>query len=360
MAFDLVGPLPRTTSGYKYLLTAMCLFTKFPVAIPLRRVDNHTVLEAMMEVFSVYGLPKELLTDQGLVFTSMLTKQMCRTFDVHKIRTSPYHPQSDGALERWHACLKGMLKRAEVDLKCWDKQLKYLLFAYRDTPHCVTGFSPFSLMFGRDVRGPLEFLKMSWVDGEEDDSTVGEWLINVKAKMCAMAEVVSDREVKAKAKMKSFYDRSATIKSFVAGDMVLVRKPVLHGKMGSSWDGPYQVERKVSPVTYEIQRPGRAKKAKILHANMLKVWHTPADVVHRVVISDDESACESAPGLKLQRDGFVPSVGEQVMLDEVLDRYGEVLSAIPGRTSEAELLIRTSSHDPVRRPPIQSTTYVER
>ena len=352
VAFDLVGPLPRTTSGYKYLLTAMCLYTKFPEAIPLKKVDNLSVLNAMMEIFSRYGMPKELLTDQGSVFTSSLTRHMCKTFEVHKIRTSPYHPQSDGALERWHACLKGMLKRAETNPKEWDQQLKYVLFAYRDTPHCVTGFSPFSLMFGRDVKGPLEFLKLSWVEGQEDESSVGEWLVNVKAKMCAMAEVVSDREAKAKAKMKLYYDKSARVKSFVEGEMVLRRKPVLTGKMGSFWEGPYEVEKKVSPVTYLVRLPGRSNKARVLHSNLLKKWHTPVVKVHNVVvISEDESECESSPGLKLQRDGFVPSVGEQRLLDEVLDRYRDVLSDKPGRTEAAELCIRTGESGPVRSHP---------
>ena len=256
VAFDLVGPLPRTTSGHKYLLTAMCLYTKFPEAIPLKKVDNHSVLEAMMEIFSRYGIPKELLTDQGSVFTSRLTRHMCKTFEVHKIQTSPYHPQTDGALERWHACLKGMLKRAEVDLKEWDNMLKYVLFAYRDTPHCVTGFSPFSLMFGREVKGPLDFFKSSWVEGDEEDGTIEEWLLSVRAKMGEMAEVVSDREVLAKAKMKQSYDKTATAKSFAEGEMVLVRKPVLQGKMGSFWDGPYEVEKKMSSYLVDLVRQG--------------------------------------------------------------------------------------------------------
>ena len=277
IAFDLVGPLPRSTSGFKYILTVMCLYTKFPDAIPLRRVDNITVLEAMVDVFSRYGIPSEILTDQGSVFTSKLTKQLNQSFGIHHVKTSPYHPQSDGALERWHACLKGMLKRTGLDLKNWDKLLKYLVFAYRDTPHCVTGYSPFSLMFGRDVRGPLDFLKMSWVDGTCDDSAIGDWLISVKHKMADMAEVVSDREVVAKSKMKRFYDRSASIKSFVEGDMVLVKNPLKHGKLGPSWSGPFEVQRQVSPVTYDIHLPGSRSRSSILHANMLKKWHTPAD-----------------------------------------------------------------------------------
>ena len=111
VAFDLVGPLPKSSSGYRYLLTMMCMYTKFPAAIPLKRVDNEMVMEAMFEIFSRYGLPKVLLTDQGSVFISRLTRSMCKEFDIKKIQTSPYHPQSDGALERWHACLNGMLNR---------------------------------------------------------------------------------------------------------------------------------------------------------------------------------------------------------------------------------------------------------
>ena len=249
VAFDLVGPLPRTKSGYRYILTMMCLYTKYPEAIPLRRVDNETVLEAMIEIFSRHGLPKTILTDQGSVFMSKLTSQLWKTLGIHTVRTSPYHPQSDGALERWHACLKGMLKRSETELKFWDRHLKYLLFAYRDTPHCVTGFAPFTLLFGRDVKGPLELLRNAWLEGESEEANVCEWLLNVKARMVEMAVVVSDREKKAKADMKRFYDWSAKAKTFAEGEMVLVRKPGLHSKMGDSWEGPYQVEHQASPVT---------------------------------------------------------------------------------------------------------------
>ena len=167
VAFDLVGPLPRSSSGNKYILTMMCLYTKYPEVISLRRVDNHTVLEAMLEIFARHGIPKNILTDQGSVFMSKLTQQLYQTLDIKRVRTSPYHPQSDGALERWHACLKGMMRRAEIDLRNSDKQLKFLLFAYRDTPHCVTGFSPFTLLFGREVKGPLCMLKSAWLEGTE-------------------------------------------------------------------------------------------------------------------------------------------------------------------------------------------------
>ena len=351
IAFDIVGPLPRAHSGNKYILTTMCLFTKFPEAVPLRRVDNTTVLEAMIDIFSRYGIPSEILTDQGSVFTSRLTKQMNKSFGIHHIKTSPYHPQSDGALERWHACLKGMLKKTGLDLGNWDKLLKYLVFAYRDTPHCVTGYSPFALMFGRDVRGPLDFLKSSWVDGGNDDPSVHEWILSVRQKMADMAVIVTDRECKAKTKMKHFYDRSACEKSFVEGDLVLVKNPLKHGKLGPSWSGPFEIQRQVSPVTYDLHLPGSKARSHIWHANMLKKWHVPVDKVCRVVtITDDECEGGAQRGVKLGCEGFVPTAVEQDRLDSVLSLYSHVLTSVPGRTSMAELVIRTGSSQPVRSP----------
>ena len=352
VAFDLVGPLPRTCSGFKYILTMMCLFTKYPEAIPLKRVDTETVLDAMVEIFSRHGLPKIILTDQGSVFMSKLTSQLWETLGVHKVRTSPYHPQSDGALERWHACLKGMLKRSDANLRYWGRHLKYLLLAYRDTPHCVTGFSPFTLLFGRNVKGPLDLLRHSWLEGESEDGSVSDWLLNVKARMLEMSIIVSDRERKSKADMKRFYDRSAKAKTFCVGEMVLVRKPGLHAKMGDSWEGPYQVGQQISPVTYSIEVPGKPGKCKLLHCNMLKRWHTPASKIHGVVtITEEESECEAPPGLKLVREGFVPSATEQARLDQVLLDFVDVLSPDPGRTDAALLSINTGDHAPVRNHP---------
>lgn len=139
LAFDVVGLLPRTKSGHKYILTCA---SKYPEAIPLKKVDAQSVAEAMAEIFSRTGLPDEVLTDQGSVFMSALCNQMCQLLQIKTLKTSPYHPHTDGMLERWHALLKSMLKKAQGDRKDWDKYLKYLLFAYRSTPHSVTGFTP--------------------------------------------------------------------------------------------------------------------------------------------------------------------------------------------------------------------------
>ena len=349
VAYDLVGPLPTSKAGFRYILTMMDLFTKFPAAVPLKRVDNLTVIEAMMDIFSSYGLPKALLTDQGSVFTSKLTNAMCDQFGIKKIQTTPYHPQSDGALERFHASLKGMLKRSGGNLKEWDKLLKYHLFAYRSTPHCTTGYAPFTLLFGRDVRGPLDILHETWLSADCEQVSVHEWLNAVQAQMEEMAVVVGRKESVAKQKMKYQYDKSVTVKAFAEGDMVLVWKPGIHSKMGASWDGPYVVGKQKSPVTYTVHIPGKSSKGKVLHVNLLKKWTTPAARIHRVTIVNEEEEDDviCPVGLKLGRHLFVPSEQQQAALDKVLCSFPEVLKSEPGRTSVTELVINTGDHPPV-------------
>ena len=88
---------------------------------------------------------------------------MYRLLQVKPIKTTPYHPQTDGLVERFNSTLKSMLKKAaSKEGKDWDRLLPYLLFSYREVPQASTGFSPFKLLYGHRVRGPLDILKESW------------------------------------------------------------------------------------------------------------------------------------------------------------------------------------------------------
>ena len=119
-----------------------------PLRYPSKKVDARTVAEGILEVIQHTGITKELLTDQGSVFTSRLNKDLCELLGIDHIVTTAHHPQTNGMLERWHACLKGMLMKVQTDPKEWDRMLKYCLLAYRATPHSATGFSPYELIHG--------------------------------------------------------------------------------------------------------------------------------------------------------------------------------------------------------------------
>lgn len=78
--------------------------------MPLKRVDAKSVAEGMLDIFARTGLPTEILTDQGSVFVGRFMKEMCELLGIKHIHTSPYHPQTDGCLERWHGSLKSIVR----------------------------------------------------------------------------------------------------------------------------------------------------------------------------------------------------------------------------------------------------------
>jgi len=162
IAMDIVGPLPRSKSGNKYILVVCDYATRYPEAVPLRSIEAERIAEELVKIFARVGLPREILTDQGSNFTSRLLAEVYNLLHVHAVRTSPYHPQTDGLVERFNQTLKALLRKAAVeDGKEWDKLLPYLLFAYRDVPQATTGFSRSELLYGMDVRGPLDILRES-------------------------------------------------------------------------------------------------------------------------------------------------------------------------------------------------------
>ena len=160
IAMDVVGPLPKTGQGHRYILVVCDYATRYPEAIPLRRFTAPAVAEQLIELFARHGVPKEILTNQGINFTTSLLQELYKMLGVKLIRTTPYHPQTDGLVERFNQTLKQMLRQLITgEGRDWNKLLPYILFAYREVPQASTGFSPFELLYGRDPRGPLDVLK---------------------------------------------------------------------------------------------------------------------------------------------------------------------------------------------------------
>ncbi|PFX14793.1 Transposon Ty3-I Gag-Pol polyprotein [Stylophora pistillata] len=155
IAIDIVGELPRTTTGYRYILTIVDYATRYPEAIPLRSTSSKAVADALIQYFSRVGIPDKIVSDQGSNFMSKLMAQLYEQLGITKIKTSVYHPQANGLVERFNGTLKSMLRKfVRERVQTWDKYLPYLLFASREVPCESTGYSPFELLYGRTI--PLE------------------------------------------------------------------------------------------------------------------------------------------------------------------------------------------------------------
>ncbi len=270
---DCVGPLPQTKSGFKYLLTIMCTSTRFPEAIPLRNIKAKTIMEALTKFFTMFGLPKSLQSDQGSNFMSGQFQELMCELGIRQFKSSPYHPESQGALERFHQTLKNMLRSYCFDHdKDWDKGIPFVLFAARETVQDSLGFSPFQLVFGREVRGPLLLLKEKWV-GEDSETNVLEYVCDFKQRMTSASELARKNLESSQIRMKEWYDRKAVKREFHTGEQVLVLLPIPGQPLHARYFGPYTITRKVSDTDYVIHMPNKRKSNRYCHINMIKKYH---------------------------------------------------------------------------------------
>ena len=359
VAVDIVGPLQRTKNGNKYILTLMDFATRYPEAIPLRKIDAISVAEALCHIFTRLGLPQEILSDQGSNFMSDLMRQVAELLGIHQIKTSPYHPQTNGMLERFHATLKSMIRKSSSERTQWDLYLPYACFAFRDTTHSATGYTPFQLLFGRDVRGPLSLLYDQLTEPSTGTRPVVEYIDTLKTRLRDAWSEAAQNDSDAKARSKAFFDTKAKNRVFSVGDQVLVMSPTPTSKLADQWAGPYTIMEKMNAVTYRVHTPDRRKKSRLYHVNGIKLWNSPT-VVMSVTVCED-----SPPQDTLDPDVLpfehplevAPTVGDKLTavqqeeLYQLVQEHHDLFDTSPGHTDVVEHKIVTGDSRPVYRPP---------
>ncbi|GFW25348.1 retrovirus-related Pol polyprotein from transposon 17.6 [Trichonephila clavipes] len=147
---DACEPMPISTEGNKYLITVMCLASQYLDAIPVPDITSKSVVNALLQLFSQIGFPREIQRDQGVSFMSRLTVECFNMFDIKVSRNSVYHPQSN-PIERFHRTVKWVLKVLCIEAASnWESQVPAALFALRTVTHERTGFSPAELVYGNN------------------------------------------------------------------------------------------------------------------------------------------------------------------------------------------------------------------
>ena len=191
VAVDIEGPFPRS-HGFRYLLTYICLASRYPEAIPMKHATAQECAEALLDIFSRNGVPMSLLSDQGAQFMGVLMKRLCERLGIRQIRTTPYHPQSNGSVERMHGTLVPMLRKlVQKDLP-WDEQLKFALYAMRATPNRSTGFAPFEIIHGRVLRSPLDLVLQEIDTVSCRNVKAVEWLEELQRRVSKIREEVEE------------------------------------------------------------------------------------------------------------------------------------------------------------------------
>lgn len=297
---DCVGPLPKTKAGNQYLLTIMCTATRFPEAIPLRKITAPVVIKALVKFFSLFGLPRVVQTDQGTNFMSNLFAQVLKTLKISHRTSSPYHPESQGVLERFHQTLKAMFRKYCLDTgKDWDEGTPLVLFAVREAVQESLGFSPADLVFGHCVRGPLKMLKEDMLSVQTGGKlNVLDYVSKFRERLHKACSVAKEALGNAQLTMKSHFDRKSVLRDFREGDQVLVLLPVVGSVLSARFSGPYEVQKKLSSTDYVISTPDRRKKSRVCHVNMLKEYHIREPSLRDIEVANvpvSALACDVTP-----------------------------------------------------------------
>ena len=245
-------------------------FSKYVVAYVVKDQTAHTTAETLRNgYFGLFGAPAYLVSDQGKAFTGHIITHLCDLHGVQKLRTSPYHAQTNGQVECMNQTITRIIGKLEEDKKaCWSEHLPELLLAYNATCSAVTGYSPYYLLFGRRSRIPVDYLFPTLSDSPHLTK------MEVSVEAFAVARCLTSEEA---AKQCRYYDCKAGAAALQPGDIVMVRTDGFVGKwkVKDQWgDGGFIVESQLEdwPI-YKVKcltSDDRWKpKYRVLHRNRL-------------------------------------------------------------------------------------------
>ena len=369
VAVDIVGPIePRSEKRNRYILTMIDYATRYPEAVALPRIETERVAEALVEMFSRVGIPDEMLTDCGSKFTAEVMKEVSRLLSLQQLTTTPYHPMCNGLVEPFHATMKQMLRRMCAERpKDWDKYLPALLFAIREVPQESLGFSPFELLYGRSVRGPMAILRELW-SGEVNDEQVlstYQYVIELRERLEQTCQLARDNLKKVQFKQKTYYDKHARSRKFDVGDKVLLLLPTESNKLLLQWKGPYEVVEIVNRMDYKVDVGGVVGT---YHANMLKQYverktvtshcllYAEANVTVDEETDTEEFGLDDCAFLTAKQPQSYNDVSvsdaltseQRAEVEVLIEQYPDVLTSVPGRTDLIQHDIKLSTSEPIR------------
>ena len=278
IACDVIGPLPPTLAGNRYVVVFMDRATSWPEAFATATIDSPIIADLILNnIVFRYGTPQRFLTDRGTNFLSKIIQHLCTMINTKKINTTPYHPQCDGMVERYNGTLiKSLSHYVASHQKDWDLHLAAALFAYRSVVNKSRGESPYYLLFGRHPRLPCD---ATLEESSDVPPTIQDYINRMKTSLELAHELAHNNLQKAQLQQKFQYDKTAKEPQFQVDDLVWLhnpkRKKGLSPKLQSPWIGPYRIEVQTSPVNYRIVEMHNEKKSLLVHANRLKKYHNP-------------------------------------------------------------------------------------
>ena len=274
ICMDIMGPLPESHRGNKYIQVITDGFTKW---VELRAIPDQTAETCASHlvdaVISRFGCPLTVHTDQGRNYTGNVIKELCRLLEIKKTRTSPRRPQCNGQPERFNKTMISMIKAfLKGEQKNWDLYLDCLAAAYRSSKHELTGYTPNFLMFGREIRLPTELVAPI---PEGDSKTWPGYVESLRDKLHKAHEIVRMRMKRKMVHQTEKYGPLSHQFQYKEGDLVWYRNEIpkdgISPKLQDAYTGPCLVLSNYHHIDYVIQKNKRGNPV-VVHHDKLKPY----------------------------------------------------------------------------------------
>ena len=254
ISIDTCGPFPETASGNKYLITLICHLSAWPEAFAVKDKTAETVANLLLnEVFPRHSCPRILLSDRGTEFVNGVISLLTKKLRVVHIKSSPYHPESNGKIERFHRYMNDVLAKYSYKNPLeWDLFVSPMLMTYRTSVHDSTQFTPLFMLYGRDPVLPIDTLLQPKLRYLGDDY--------VPIMLQRLHQVYLDAKEnlrESREKNKDRLNKKAVTRMFSPGDAVFyynkATAPGESTKLKLKWQPFYRIIEKKSPVNYAIK-----------------------------------------------------------------------------------------------------------
>ncbi|KAK3084626.1 hypothetical protein FSP39_016530 [Pinctada imbricata] len=280
---DIIGPIQKSNTSkqkYNYILLVVDSFSKWCEAFPLYS-ESSTEIAAILykEIFTRYGAPRTIVTDRGQSFLSKLIKALCELFQITKKNTTAYHPQTNAACERMNSfILQSLRAYCNGNYDNWPELLPSIMMAYRMTPATQsTGYSPFYMMFGREMRIPID---TSLIPKDSMSRDHKEHLRKVIENLEVARKIATENLKRHQEKYKKQHDKKASEPKYKVLDKVMLFVPKVPPgvppKLHSKWQGPYYILEEGPHHTYKLADCQTNKALNTLvNAARLKIFRDP-------------------------------------------------------------------------------------
>ena len=275
-------------------------------------------------------MPRRILTDQGKEFESALFQELCERMEIQKIRTTPYHPQTNGCVERFHRTLNSMTgKIVSYNQRDWDSCLTTVMAAYRASKHESTGFIPNRIVLGHENRAPLDIILDDLPDTEDRSDNYGEFVLERERRMTDCYAIAREHLITAAKRRKDDYDTKVTSRTFDTGQWIWYYYPRRYQRRSPKWtktyDGPFLVVGKIPPNDYIIQKTQKSTpvtvhkdKLKLCHGETPKSWLTISEGQGQGMAqgeNDPNRHMQSGQGHQRQTDQL-PDSGDNILASQ--------------------------------------------